>query len=49
MIKNNFTAEITETHTAENLTDLFLSEKHLGLLSNFNVTKLKEGNYRFVL
>lgn len=40
---------ILPIHKAEILTYLKLSEKHLGLLINFNVTKLKEGINRFVL
>ena len=40
---------ILPIHKAQILTYLKLSEKHLGLLINFNVTKLKEGINRFVL
>ena len=40
---------ILPIHKAQILTYLKLSEKHLGLLINFNVTQLKEGINRFVL
>lgn len=40
---------ILPIHKAQILTYLKLAEKPLGLLINFNVTKLKEGINRFVL
>ncbi len=40
---------ILPIHKAQILTYLKLSQKHLGLLINFNVTQLKEGINRFVL
>ncbi|MEZ6099235.1 MAG: GxxExxY protein [Pirellulaceae bacterium] len=36
-------------HEAELLTYMKLAEIKIGLLMNFNVTKLKEGSKRFVL
>ncbi len=39
---------ILPIHKAQILTYLKLAEKPLGLLINFNVTKLKEGINRFV-
>jgi len=36
-------------HTAQILTHLKFSEKKIGLLINFNVTKLKDGLKRYVL
>lgn len=40
---------ILPIHKAQILTYLKLADKSLGLLINFNVTKLKEGINRFVL
>jgi len=34
---------ITDAHLAQTLTSLKLSEKHLGLIINFNVKLLKNG------
>lgn len=40
---------ILPVHKAQLLTYLKLSNKKLGLLINFNVTKLKDGIHRFIL
>lgn len=40
---------VAPIHKAQILTYLKLAEKHLGLLINFNVTKLKDGINRFIL
>ncbi len=40
---------LTDVHTAQILTYLKFSKKHVGLLINFNVKSLKNGIRRFVL
>ncbi|MBU2636239.1 MAG: GxxExxY protein [Bacteroidetes bacterium] len=40
---------LAPVHTAQILTHLRFAEKKIGLLINFNVTKLKEGIKRYVL
>lgn len=40
---------LTDVHTAQILTYLKFSHKHIGLLINFNVKSLKNGIRRFVL